>query len=93
MQRCPIQRGICLPRLRLNFQKKDINYIPAYDHSKLDAALNSFAKEVGGTLVQHEVEIKETEIVVTPGKEGLGVDVPAVRSRYLAHLSPRHRKP
>lgn len=81
-------KGNLFTALAAKFSKKDINYIPAYDHSKLDAALNSFAKEVGGTLVQHEVEIKETEIVVTPGKEGLGVDVPAVKEQVLGALKP-----
>lgn len=81
-------KGNLFTALAAKFSKKDINYIPAYDHSKLDAALNSFAKEVGGTLVQHEVEIKETEIVITPGKEGLGVDVPAVKEQVLGALKP-----
>lgn len=81
-------KGNLFTALAAKFSKKDIDYIPAYDHSKLDAALNSFAKEVGGTLVQHEVEIKETEIVVTPGKEGLGVDVPAVKEQVLGALKP-----
>lgn len=81
-------KGNPFTALAARFSKKDIDYIPAYDHAKLDTLINEFAREVGGTLVQHEVEVKETEIVITPGKEGLGVDVAAVKEKVLKAIAP-----
>ena len=68
--------------------KKDIGYAPSYDHLKLDAVLNNFAKEAGGTLTQHEINILEKEIMIHAGHEGLGVDVAKLRKRVLDSLLP-----
>lgn len=68
--------------------KKDIGYVYSYDHLKLESILNSFAKEVGGTLLQHEINILEEEIVIHAGKEGTGVDTVALRKKVLAALKP-----
>lgn len=81
-------KGNMFTAMAAKFSKKDVGYVFAYDHAKLDTMLNSFAKEVGGTLVQHEVDVKETEIVVTAGKEGLGVDVALVKEQALAAIKP-----
>lgn len=74
--------------LAAKFLKRDVGFIPSYDHLKLDSLLNTFAREVGGTLVQHGIEIKETEIVITPGKDGLGVNVPAVKELFIKTIKP-----
>lgn len=81
-------KGNMFTALAAKFSNKDVGYVFAYDHAKLDTMLNSFAKEVGGTLVQHEVDVRETEIVVTAGKEGLGVDVASVKEQVLDAIKP-----
>ncbi len=75
-------------QLFAKLSKKDVGYVYSYDHLKLESILNSFAKEVGGTLLQHEINILEEEIVIHAGKEGTGVDTAALRKKVLAALKP-----
>ena len=65
---------------------KDVGYSYSYDHIKLESLLNSFAKSAGGTLVQHEIDVRETEIVIRAGKSGLGVDVKSLREKVHENI-------
>ncbi len=65
---------------------KDVGYSYTYDQFKLETLLNNFAKSSGGTLVQHEIDVREKEVVVRAGKEGLGVDVKSLREKVLENI-------
>lgn len=67
---------------------KDVGYIYSFDSLKLDKLIGDFAKEAGGTLVQHEVNILDTEVVVHAGKDGLGVDTAQLRARVIDAIEP-----
>lgn len=74
--------------MTVKISKKDIGYTPSYDHIKLDSMVNDFARAVGGTLVQHEVNVLETEITVHAGTKGLGIDTADLKEKVVQALKP-----
>lgn len=80
-------KGSIFDMLSAQMGSKEVGYSYSYDQLKLEKLLNSFAKSAGGTLVQHEIEIGESAVVVHAGKDGLGVDVKSLRSRVLDSLA------
>ena len=67
---------------------KDVGYVPSYDHLKLETLINNFARSVGGTLVQHEVSILDTQVTVHAGTRGLGIDTADVHKKVTQLLKP-----
>ena len=55
-------KGNMFTAMAAKFSKKDVGYVFAYDHVKLDTMLNSFAKEVGGIRdAQKATEFRRSE--------------------------------
>lgn len=69
--------------------KRDIPSVAVYDQTKLDEQLIKFAEEVGGTLEQHKIDVGEKEVLITPGKPGLGIDLDIARAAFHNNLAAR----
>lgn len=80
-------KGNIFDALSAQMGSKEVGYSYSYDQLKLERLLNSFAKSAGGTLVQHEIEIGESAVVVHAGKDGLGVDVKALKGKVLDSIA------
>lgn len=73
--------------LIMRFSNKKADIVPSFDEAAMDAQLYEFGKQVYGELAEHSIEIKDDEVIVTPGKTGASQDHTQAKKEILNAVS------